>query len=485
MAYLLSLLPIFSLLVLSLTKGVKTAVMFTCVLTVLLFFYWGAGFARFFAGLSVSALTTLNILMIVLGATFLYNIMSHTGMIDKISHSLDDLSNSRAIRFFIVAFGLTSFFEGVAGFGTPGAIVPLILIAMGYEPMRSIAAVLLFDCLFSLFGAVGTPIISGLQHPLQLSYITIQHVSFCASVLISLAGLVLIFLIFHKDRKKMFIEANIGYARLYLLYTFFVIPFCVSAWFAPELASVIGALSMLFFSFLYLRKANTKINFTPWVPYALLALLLLLPKVVPRLRNWLVIDIHFNNILDTGINGSLQPLLSPLFPFILVGLCVIFYKKSTSLHLRPLFIKIWNVSLVLYPSIVIAQLMIISGVQQPSMVQNLATMMSQLGDVYPIFAPFIGMVGTFITGSTTLSNIVFAPSQLEAAHKLLIDEQTVLSLQLSGASAGNGICLFNIIAAASIAGIQNYRAILTDNIIPTLWMGAVIGLIGFGLIYVA
>lgn len=483
MAYLLSILPIFSLLALSLTKGVKTAVMFTCALTILLFFYWGAGFVHFLAALSVAALTTLNILMIVLGATFLYNIMSQTGLINKMSQSLEDLSPSLAIRFFIIAFGLTAFFEGVAGFGTPGAIVPLILIAMGYNPMHSIAAVLLFDSLFSLFGAVGTPIISGLQHPLQLSHTTVQYISFYAALLLSLAGLVLVFLIFHKGKKELFAGTSVVYSRLYILYLFFVIPFCLFAWFAPELASVIGALSMLFFSVLYLRKAGTKINLKPWIPYALLALLLLLPKVIPPLRQWLSIDLRFINILNTGIDGGLQPLLSPLFPFLLVGFCVAFYKKSTSLHLKPLFSKVGNVTLVLYPSIIIAQLMIVSGIEQPSMVQYLAGMMSLLGEAYPMFAPFIGMIGTFITGSTTLSNIVFAPSQLEAAQKLLINEQIILSLQLSGASAGNGICLFNIIAAASIAGIQNYRAILTDNIVPTLWMGIVIGLLGLGLIY--
>ncbi|AHM62278.1 L-lactate permease [Flammeovirgaceae bacterium 311] len=112
MAYFLALLPIVLLIVLSLLRSVKEAVLVAALLSAVLFFYWGAGVNHFLGTLAVSLVTTLNILMIVFGAAFLYNIMDKTGMIGKISHSLDDLHPSKELRFFLLAICLTAFFEG-------------------------------------------------------------------------------------------------------------------------------------------------------------------------------------------------------------------------------------------------------------------------------------------------------------------------------------------------------------------------------------
>jgi lactate permease len=74
--------------------------------------------------------------------------------------------------------------------------------------------------------------------------------------------------------------------------------------------------------------------------------------------------------------------------------------------------------------------------------------------------------------------VVFGPSQLETALSLQISPVVLLSLQLAGAALGNAICLFNIIAAASIANIKNYKEILASNLLPTLAGGLLIGLLG-------
>src|SRR5690606_15520290 len=127
----------------------------------------------------------------------------------------------------------------------------------------------------------------------------------------------------------------------------------------PELATVLGALCMLTFSVLYLRKGN--VHLKPWIPYVLLALFLVLPSLFIDLKKW----------LSWEFNG-LKPLLSPLIPFLLVGLGVAFFSKSKSLQIKESFVTVKNVSLVLFPSVIIAQLMTHSGVTQPSMVGYIA-----------------------------------------------------------------------------------------------------------------
>ncbi|PRY12432.1 lactate permease [Pontibacter ummariensis] len=478
MPYLLALLPILLLVAISLTKGVKPAVLIGWAVTTLLFFYWGAGLPHYLGALGVSLLTTLNILLIVLGAVFLYTIMDHTGLVEQITHSLDKLHPSRELRFFLLAIGLTAFFEGVAGFGTPGAIVPLILMALGFEAVLSVSVVLLFDGLFALFGAVGTPLLIGLQLPLNLGNDTLKVIGITAALLMSLAGLLVLWFVLRLVRQQHGALEN--QKQVLVLYVFFMLPFCALAWLAPELATVFAALLMLGLSVVYLRQKGTQIDLRPWLPYAVLALLLLLPKLFAPLRHWIGWELVFEDMFRSGIRGGIKPLQSPFLPFVVVGLGVAYYRKSKSLYLKEPLGKMGNVFVVLFPSVAIAQLMIFSGVEQPSMVRYIAELLSKLGDTYPVFAPFIGVMGAFITGSTTISNLVFGASQQQTAASLGISVNTVLALQLAGASIGNAVCLFNIIAAASVANIRNYKAVLANNLVPTLLAALLLGLLGMG-----
>lgn len=482
MIYLLSLLPILLLVAVSLTKGVKPAVMVGLAVTSVLFFYWGAGVTHYLGALGVSLLTTVNILLIVLGAVFLYNIMSHTGLIERVTHSLDELHPSKELRFFLLAIGLTAFFEGVAGFGTPGAIVPLILMALGFEAVLSVSVVLLLDGLFALFGAVGTPILIGLALPLELPAEEVTAIGIVAAFLISIAGFLVLWLVFRLVEKH---HSPLQHRKQVLvLYTFFVVPFCIAGWLVPELATVLGALTMLGLSVLYLWRRGAKIDLQPWLPYALLAVLLLLPKLLAPLRQWIGWELVFEDMFGSGIRGGIKPLQSPFLPFVVVGLGVAYFQKSRSLHLKEPLSKMVNVFVVLFPSVAIAQLMIYSGVEQPSMVRNIAELLSKLGYIYPAFAPFIGVMGAFITGSTTISNLVFGASQQQAAMSLDISATIVLALQAVGASLGNAICLFNIIAAASVANINNYKDILANNLVPTLLSALLVGLLGISLLLI-
>jgi len=472
----LSVLPILILIFLSLIRGVKEAVIVALGVTIILFFYWGASFNHFLGAMGVSFITTINILMIVFGAAFLYDTMDKTGMIKAISHSLTDIHPSKELRFFLLAIGLTAFFEGVAGFGTPGAIVPLLLIAMGFNAILSVAVVLLFDGLFAYFGAVGTPIITGLQFPLNLSDTDNQYIALISASLGIVVFFVLLFFIFSIYKRR---HGPLAYKRkIIFLYLSFAFPFFFFAYFAPELATVLAALIMLSFAVLYLKPNNASIDFKPWIPYAVLALLLLLPKIFYPISQWIGWELAFPSMFGTTIHSSIKPLQSPLIPFLVVGIGVTFLKKSKTFYINNSLKKTAGVFVVLFPSIAVAQLMINSGVTAPSMIENIATMMSRLGLGYVMAAPILGAIGTFVTGSTTVSNIVFGPSQLQAANYLKLPTVLILSLQLLGAALGNAICLFNIIAAASVANISEYKEVLKLNLLPSVIACVLFGLMG-------
>lgn len=479
----LALLPILLLVAVSLTRGVKPAVLVGWAATTALFFHWGADGGHYLGALAVAMLSTANILLTVLGAVFLYTVMQRTGLIAELTHSLDALHPAREIRFFVLALGLTAFFEGVAGFGTPGAIVPLMLMALGFEAVLAVSVVLLFDGLFSVFGAVGTPLTAGLLEPLGLATTDVKSISLLAAGLLSVAGLLVLWFVFRLMRRAQ--EPLAHRRQVLVLYGLLMVPFCLLAGLAPELATVFGALVMLGLAVPYLRQPGPGLDLRPWLPYAGLAMLLLLPKLLPPLRDWLSWELTFTDMFGSGIGGSIRPLQSPFLPFVAVALAVAYCRKSASLPLREPLGKLGSVLVVLFPSVAIAQLMVYSGGGgQPSMVAYLAALLSELGPAYPVAAPFIGLIGTFITGSTTISNVVFGASQQHAATALGLPLTGVLALQTAGASLGNAICLFNIIAAASVAGIKDYRAVLVNNLVPTLLATLLVGALGLAWVLV-
>lgn len=482
MTYFLSLLPILILLAWALIRNVKEAVLAGLVVSSILFFYWGAGINHFLGALAVAFVTTITILMIVFGAAFLYNIMDRTGMISEVSHSLDKLHPSKEIRFFLLALCLTAFFEGVAGFGTPGAIVPLLLIAVGFNAILSVSVVLLFDGLFALFGAVGTPLVTGLQLPLKLTNDLLPQIGITAAFVSVLAQVFVMYFIFRLFQRY---HAPLQHKKtIWILYAFFGVPFCLFAYLIPELATVLSAGVMLFASVTYLKDKNTKPDLLPWLPYGILAFLLLLPRLSAPLNRWIGWDLAFNDLFGSGTQAIFKPLQSPFIPFLLVGIGIAFWRKSESLYITTPIKKVLNVFVVLFPSIALAQLMINSGINQPSMISYIADMMSSMGRQYVLFAPFIGIIGAFITGSTTISNIVFGASQLETAEALDLPPALILALQHSGAALGNAICLFNIIAAAAVADLKNYHPILANNLLPSLLGGLIAGLLGSLLLWI-
>ncbi|ERM82729.1 hypothetical protein P872_04215 [Rhodonellum psychrophilum GCM71 = DSM 17998] len=477
---LLSFLPILTLLVLSLAKGVKTGIYAGFMVTSALFFLWGNGVFPFLASL-ISALTgTVNISMIIFGAIFLYQIMEQKSYISGIKDSLAAIHPDKSFKFYFLAFFLTAFFESVAGFGTPGAIVPLLLISLGYSPLLSIAVVLLIDGLFAMAGAVGTPVTAGFQIPLELPIEAVSNIYLYSTAGIFLAGMViLVFVLVFLKRETT--ENNPTYA--WILYFAIMAPLVLGSFYLRELTGIIAAVVMAVVSYIFLFK-NKKIHLKPWMPYLVLVILLLLPKIFTGLADFLAYKVEFKAILGTNVSAGLQPLRSPLLPFLIASAFALFLVKDFKFDWKPAVSKTFAVFLVLFPSLAITQLMLNSGsAQMPSMIDAVAAEFIKTGQAYPLISPMIGILGTFISGSTTVSNIIFGSVQNSSAVSLGLNPQIVLSMQLMGASLGNAVCLFNIIAAAAVAGVSDYASILKKCLLPVLLASLVVSVFAYFLIW--
>ncbi|AFZ74660.1 L-lactate permease [Natronobacterium gregoryi] len=113
------------------------------------------------------ALAAIEILWIVFGALVLLYTLMRSGAVDRINEGFASISEDRRVQVVLLGFFLATFIEGVAGFGTPAAVVAPLLLALGFPALAAVVAALVGHAVATVFGAVGTPIIVGYEQPLE------------------------------------------------------------------------------------------------------------------------------------------------------------------------------------------------------------------------------------------------------------------------------------------------------------------------------
>jgi lactate permease len=102
------------------------------------------------------------------------------------------------------------------------------------------------------------------------------------------------------------------------------------------------------------------------------------------------------------------------------------------------------------------------------------------GPLYPLVAPFIGLLGAFMTGSNTNSNVVFAPLQQQAAQLLQLSVPVILGAQTTGGSLGSMLAPAKLIVGCSTAGLAGQEGkVLKKTLLPGLIIAGAVGLLAW------
>ena len=436
-----------------------------------------------------------SILIIVFGAIFLLNTLTQGGAISVIRSGFMGITPDRRIQLIIIAWLFGGFLEGASGFGTPAAICAPLLVALGFHPLSAVALALIADSSAVSFGAVGTPIVVGIQK--GLTDASPELISQVATSAVSIDLLVGVFVpLMLVTMLTRFWGANKSFKEGLALWPFALfsgIAFVGPAWvvaqlLGPEFPSIFGGLVGLI-----LVIGATKVGFlvpkTPWgfaddakneaeqnnadkpamslwlawTPYILVALLLVLTRLdfLP-LKAWLAgVQIAFDDILGTGISNSIKPLYLPGTIFALVCIVTFFMHKMSKQQATTAIVDtlkgIIPTAVTLAAAVPLVRIFInseVTGAELGSMPIELATMMSATFEgSWPFVAPFVGALGAFISGSATFSNMMFAGFQQSVADNLGLTDHVILALQVLGADAGNMICVVNVVAACSVVGL--------------------------------
>lgn len=465
----------------------------------------------------------LSILWIVVGAISLLNVLRATTAIEVIRHGFVAISPDRRVQMIIIAWSFGAFLEGISGFGTPAAIAAPLLLVLGFPAMAAVVMALIAGSSPVTFGAVGTPILIGVAEglidpPAEL----IRQIGLAAITLdLLLASALPLFMCAILTR---FFGANRSWREGLAAWPFALLAgfaFTLPAWLTmyflgPEFPSIIGGFCGLLITTFCARRRwltprtswqfpgdatlvatelNSHLSFLrAWLPYVLVAGVLIITRMeVLPLKDWLnQVVIRSGDILGTGIYTDLKPLYLPGSVFLLVALLAGWFQQGK----RQDLIGAWRTSLrnvvptgiALLTAIPMVRIFLRSDVNTAglqSMLLELATLVADLaGGQWPLAAPFIGALGSFIAGSGTFSNMMFSGFQAAVAARAGFPEVLTVALQVVGANAGNMIGVSNVVAAASVVNLTGREGqIIRFTLGPALVYCAAAGIWAMGLLY--
>jgi lactate permease len=190
--------------------------------------------------------------------------------------------------------------------------------------------------------------------------------------------------------------------------------------------------------------------------------------------------VGLERIFNTTVEWSHSVLYVPsLLPFILISLLTfLLYRKQQRLKkvLNETIEQMRGPTLALLGALVFVGLMMMGG--ENSAVTLIGKSMAELtGDSWQFFASYLGAIGSFFSGSATISNLTFGGIQNSIAETLNLNRTTILAMQSVGGAMGNMVCINNIVAVASVLAIGNKEGyILKKTVLPMLIYGIIAGL---------
>lgn len=510
-------------------------------------FAWDMSFNRVLASTVQGLLITLGLLWIIFGAILLLNTLKHSGGITAIRAGFATISPDRRIQAIIIAWLFGCFIEGASGFGTPAAIAAPLLVAIGFPAMAAVLMGMLVQSTPVSFGAVGTPIIVGVNTGLDSATIGAQlveqgsswaqflqlitsEVAIIHAIVGTVMPLVMVLMLtrFFGTEKSW----KAGFAVLpFAIFAglAFTIPYALTGVFlGPEFPSLAGGLIGLAIVTSAARMGfllpKTTWDFAPadkwpaewlgtvemkldqltakpmsalraWLPYVLVGALLVISRIFPEVSAALKgVMLNFPDLLgETGVSASFQPLYLPGGILVTVVIATFFLHRMKLRDLGSAVKESSGVLLsagfVLLFTVPMVRILINSGVNAAEL-SSMPILMARwvadsVGGIYPLLAPSVGALGAFIAGSNTVSNMMFSQFQFGVANSLGISSALIVAVQAIGAAAGNMVAIHNVVAASATVGLLGREgSILRKTVWPTLYYVLFTGLIALFAVYV-
>lgn len=443
--------------------------------------------------ISASVLGMLNgifpIAWIVVTAVFLYNLTVEAGQFEIIKSSIASISSDRRIQALLIAFSFGAFLEGAAGFGTPVAISGAILIGLGFEPLYAAGLCLIANTAPVAFGGIGIPIVTagtvtGVSADLisaavgrQLPFLSVMIPLY---LIILMAG--------WKGAKE--VLPAIAVSGL----SFAIAQWWSSNYLGPLLPDIIASLASLIATIILLKfwkpkniwrfpsekgeKVAAFKKYTSgqivkaWSPFAILTIMVGIwgtnsfKDYIGKSLKWFVAVPHWPG-LDGLVMKTMPIVKKPAIYaasykwdfFAAAGTAILITCLITMLILsispaRGVKVAGATLKTLIYPIITIASVLGFAYIANYSgLSYTLGLLFAQTGHAFPFFAPVLGWLGVFLTGSDTSANALFGQLQNVTAQQVGVNPVLTIAANSSGGVVGKMISPQSIAVAAAATGL--------------------------------
>ena len=421
------------------------------------------------------------ILIIIVMAIFSYNVLLKTRKMEIIKQQFTSISTDKSIQVLLLTWGFGGLLEAMAGFGTAVAIPAAILISLGFKPVFSAVVSLIANSVATAFGAIGTPVlVLAKETSLDVQNLS-TNVVLQLSVLMFLIPLVLLFLTDPKLKslpKNLFLALLVGGVSLTSQYM-------AARYMGAESPAIIGSILSIIVIVIYgkltapkeerARKnpLRTKDILNAWSIYLLILLLIILTSpLFPGLRHTLENNWVTRISLPVG-DSTLNYTISWLtHAGVLLFIGTFIGGLIQGAGVKEMFTVLWHTVKQLKKTfITVICLVGLSTIMDTAgMIAVVATALATAtGSLYPLFAPVIGCLGTFITGSDTSSNILFGKLQASVAGHINVSPDWLSAANTVGATGGKIISPQSIAIATSASNQQGKEGEILKAPSPMHW----------------
>ena len=466
------------------------------------------------------------IMWIVFTAIWLYQVTVVSGRFEDLRGAFHLISDDPRVQAIIIAFCFGGLLEALAGFGAPVAITGVMLMALGFSPVRAAVVVLVANTAPVAFGAIGTPIITagtltGIPYAEIGAYVGRQ-----TPIIAFIVPLLLVFLVDGRRgvRQTWPVALSVGF-------TFAVAQFVASNYLSVELTDIVAALAALVAAVVTLRvwtpqggdeaaarlageyeadrpdlpdptdggagvsgggvqtrTAQDKLTdraagltrgklLMAFFPYLLIIAVFSVAKLWTPVKEFLGgqdVKIGWPGLDGNVLSAAGKPVSSTVYvlpwlssPGTLLLICGFITALVYHVPLvRALSELVATAVKLRWAFLTVATVLALAYVMNLSgQTITIGVWIAGTGAVFAFLSPILGWLGTAVTGSDTSSNALFATLQQTAAQQAGLDPTLLVAANTSGGVVGKMISPQNLTIAATAVGIVGREAELFRKVV--------------------
>ncbi|WPB92817.1 L-lactate permease [Streptomyces malaysiensis] len=434
------------------------------------------------------------IMWIVVNALWVYRMTVRTDHFDVLRRSFGGLSDDPRVQALVIAFCFGALLEALAGFGAPVAICSVMLVALGFDPVRAAVVALVANTAPVAFGAMATPVVT-------LAQVTGLPLDSVASVVGRqtplLALVVPLLLVVIVDGRRGLRETWVP--ALACGVAFAIAQFTVSNYLSVQLADIAAALvgaAVLMAVPAARRPAEEPVRaavltgvrsddldhedprpevLRAYAPYALIVAIFSIAQIGPvkdlfakatRTFDWPFLDVAGPDGKPVGANVFSMPLIATGGTLVLVAgvatAAVLRVNAGDALREWGATVReLRHAILTVVSVLALAYVMNLSG-----QAATIGHFVAAAGAGLAFLSPVLGWFGVAVSGSDTSANALFGSLQVTAARESGLSADLLAAANSSGGVLGKMISPQNLAIACAAVGLKGREGDLLRKVLP-------------------